>query len=306
MLFGILMAFLLDHIVELMEDYGINKYVAILLTILFICSAIFVIAFNLIPIIYYNLISIIENFEHLLQSNNEEVFQVNLFFKTVDISSWVSSLVEYLKSLQWDQGHNNVNVSDILKTGGVIVEKFSSLINIILGFSGTIFIARSLFNKLLLSCNPRYIEDIVETRHKIKIFLFHQFIIALFNGLFFTLIINFFALKGAFSIGFIVALSSFFIISFGSLIGIVFSLIMMIVQQYNLLSIGIILGLLSINYIIESYVFIPQLICDELDINYLTLLIGILAVSKLLGFKYLLFTVPIIIIIKKGFKMLKY
>jgi predicted PurR-regulated permease PerM len=272
---------------------------------LFICSAIFVIAFNLIPIIYYNLIAIIENFEQLLQTKNEEVFQVNLFFKTVDVSSWVSSLVEYLKSLQWDQSHNSVNVSDILKTGGVIVEKFSSLINIILGFSGTIFIARSLFNKLLLSCNPKYIEDIVEIRQKIKIFLFHQFIIALFNGLFFTLIINFFALKGAFSIGFIVALSSFFIISFGSLIGIVFSLIMMIVQQYNLLSIAIILGLLSINYIIESYLLIPQLICDELDINYLTLLIGILAVSKLLGFKYLLFTVPIIIVIKKCFKMLK-
>ena len=29
MFFGIIMALLLDHIVELLEDYGFNKYVAI-------------------------------------------------------------------------------------------------------------------------------------------------------------------------------------------------------------------------------------------------------------------------------------
>jgi predicted PurR-regulated permease PerM len=306
MLFGILMAFLLDNIVELMEDYGINKYLAILLTILFIFSAVFVIAFNLIPIIYQNLLSIIENFEHLLQSDNEEVFKINLFFKTVDITSWISNLVDYLKSLQWDQNHNSVNVGEIIKTSGLFLQKFSSLINIILGFSGTIFMARSLFNKMLLSIPNNYIHEVIEVRNKIKIFLFHQLVIAIFNGLFFTMIIHFFALKGAFSIGFIVALSSFFVISFGSLIGIVFSLIMMIVQQYNLLSIAIILGFLMVNYLVESYVLIPRLICDQLDINYLTLLIGILSVSKLLGFKYLLFTVPIIVIVKKTFKVLKY
>jgi predicted PurR-regulated permease PerM len=301
MFFGIIMALLLDHIVELLEDYGFNKYVAIGLTIIFIILGVFSVLFNLLPIVYGNVLTIIENFEQLLANNDGDSFKIN-FFITFNASSLVKNVIVYLKSLQWDNGSNTVNWFDILKTGKLVSNKLGSLFNIVIGFSGTIFIARSLFNSFL-STFSQYQDLIIEIRTKIKNFLFFQLIIALFNGLFFIAIINFFALKGAFSIGLIVAIASFFIISFGALVGIAFSLIMLGVQQYNLLSSLIIFLLLSVVYLVESYILIPQLICNPLEINYLTLLIGILSISKILGLKYLLFTVPLIIIIKKVFKM---
>jgi predicted PurR-regulated permease PerM len=301
---GIIMAFLLDHIVEILEDFGFNKYFAIFNTILFIFIASILIFFNLLPIVYNNLINIFNNLEILIH-HEDNYFQWNLWFKTIDLKPIVIKIMNYIESYNNNFSNLDNNLFQIIKTSGIIANKFSFIINIFLGFSGTIFIARSLFNNLLLYCNNDIMNIIIECRQKIKKFLSHQLLISLFNGLYFCFIIKFFAIDGAYSIALMVFLTSFFIPSFGSLIGIVFSLIMMIVQQYTLLSMLIVLFLLFIAYILESYIFTPILICNELQINYLILLIGLLSTTKILGFKYLLFTIPIIIIIQSCFKWWK-
>lgn len=302
--FGILMALLLDHIVEILEDFGFNKYFAIFITIIIICLATLLIFFNLLPILYENIINIFINIKSLMDLETN-YFEWNIFFKKIDLKPTIVKTINYIESYNNSLDTLNNNFFQIIKTSTFVANKFSSFLNIILGFSGTILIARSLFNKLLSNYEYNIVNILVECRQKIKTFLMHQLLISLFNGLFFCFVINFFAIDGTYSIALMVILSSFFIPSFGSLVGILFTMIMMIVQQYNFLSISIVLFLLFICYITESYIFTPVLICEELEINYLILLIGLLSTTKILGFQYLLFTIPIIIIIQSFIKFWK-
>ena len=303
--FGIMMALLLDHMIEALEEFGINKYVGIFFILLLIIATVLVLIFNLLPMIYNNLTNILNNFESSL-AMEENLFAKTILFKKVDFKPLVEYLVKFFKSY-----NNKILVSNnsdkIFTTVITIFDKFSNLINIILGFSGTILISRVLFNNIIYHyrTNDKIVKVLIFCRKKIKTLLINMLIISLFNSLCFIFIVNFFALKGAYSIGLLVFLGSFFIPSFGCLIGLISTIIIMIVQEYNLLSTIIATILLIIPYSVENYYLIPHLICEELSINYLILLIGLLATGKFFGMKYLIFTIPVIIIVQQSYKFLK-
>ena len=77
------------------------------------------------------------------------------------------------------------------------------------------------------------------------------------------------------------------------------TMITVIVQRYHWHSILIIFSTLIIPYAVENYILIPQLICQPLNVNYIAVLVSVLGSLKLLGVKYILFSVPILIIGKK-------
>jgi predicted PurR-regulated permease PerM len=303
--FGMVMALLLDHMIEALEDFGLNKYAGIFITLLLIIATVFILIFSLLPMIYKNLFNILKNFEISLTSEINP-FEKTFFFKNINFKPWVEYIVNYFKSYNEDINLIN-NSGKILSTVSIIFSKFFNFIHIIFGFSGTILISRSLFSNVLYSyrSNDKVVKVLLFCRKKIKTLLLNMLIISLFNGLCFIFVLNFFAIKGAYSIGLLVFLGSFFVPSFGCLLGLISSIVIMTVQEYNLLSILINISLLLIPYSIENYFLIPKLICEELSINYLILLIGLLGTGKIFGSKYLIFTVPVIIIGEQVYKLMK-
>jgi predicted PurR-regulated permease PerM len=301
--FGILIAFLLDHFVEILEDMGINKYIAVSIIVLILVSTIMLILFNLIPVVIKNVVEIFTSITEKIDDPNFKGFEINLFFKTIYYKNFLKSFVILMQKTFHNFSSNDNNsfssISLIMQKGGVFAKKFSSSISTLLGFSCTIFIVRRVFyniaRKYLSSSMYKILSDL---RNSIKIFLLNQFIIALFNFLFFSLVLNFFGVKGWFSVGLASFIGSF-VTSFGSLIGIIMTMITVIVQRYHWHSIVIIFAALIIPYMVENYVLIPELICRPLNVNYIAVLISVFGSLELLGVKYILFSVPILIIGKK-------
>ena len=62
--FGVLIAFLLDHFVEILEELGINRYLAVIIIVFILGSTLILILFNLIPVVIKNIVEIITSITH--------------------------------------------------------------------------------------------------------------------------------------------------------------------------------------------------------------------------------------------------
>jgi len=301
---GMIVAYLLDPIVDKMEEKGINRGFATSLIITLFFTIIVGLAIIIIPIIYDQIVSFLRRVPEYIEYFDNKIYP--LIEKARESLGIVQTQSENVN------GYINNNPEKILE---ITRKFFQNLLSSSMGIISTIsmllimpitaFYMLKDWDNIVVSINKNLPKKYAGTIKKIftevdrtvSRYIRGQIQVCLMLGLFYGIALTIAGLEFGFLIGFTTGLVSF-VPYIGMLIGVAIGLVVALFQYgSDFASLGMILGIFAIGSIIEGNLVTPKLIGKKVGLHPMWIIFGLLTGGTLMGFVGVLLAVPITAVI---------
>lgn len=296
-LYGFLLAYLLDPLVDWLEVRKISRKMAIIIVYLVLGSAIAGITYYALPVLARDLSKIIVDipqYTHTVQQTIEE-FQIG--YQRVPIPEGIRQVCDQMIN---EAGHKAINLAQGIIRG--IVALFSQTINLILApiLSFYLLLEFSRLGQFCLDLVPvRFRGELAQIGGEIG-YIIRRFIR---GNLLVALLVGVLAVSGLFLIGMdyplligiMVGITNF-IPYFGAVISAVLAVFMALLKSKWLAL--YVLGLMLVIQQLEGNIIAPKILGDSVGLHPLVIILVLLIAGELFGIVGLLVAVPLAAIIK--------
>lgn len=308
--YGLLLGMFIYELVGSLESFRVHRSISYMFIIGGIVALFTIVIFKFIPMLA-NFVQILYKDLCIMEKNGNLMNKsLNLLIYKIPYQTFFNLIKEFLSNLN-NTANSEISsfapyLQSMFKRGANIAQILSSMMNTVFGVICILFNIQ-IINKytqyfqlipLKKTTRNKMIQLYQKIRNNIKLFFLYQTIVASINAFIFTSVLVFFGVIGANIIGVLIFLLSF-ATSFGSVFGTIMCISTAMIQGFGLHSILIMFNLFIVIYLLENYVLLPKFIFEKVRVNSFFIVPGLLLSMKLFGMKYLICTVPAIIIMKE-------
>lgn len=296
-LYGLLLAYLLDPMVNWLENRKVSRKIAIILVYVVFGLVIFVISYYALPILARDLNKILVDIPQYTNSVQQLIQDFQIGYQRVPIPEGIRTVCDQMIA---EAGTKAINLTQSIMRG--IVSLFSQTINFVLApiLAFYLLLEFSKLGQFCLELVPtRYRSELAELGQEIGLII-KRFIR---GNLLVSLLIGVVAVVGLFLIGMdyplllgiMVGITNF-IPYFGAVISAVLAVFVALLKSKWLAL--YVLGLMLVIQQLEGNIIAPKILGDSVGLHPLAIILVLLMAGELFGLVGLLVAVPVAAILK--------
>lgn len=294
--FGMLLAYLGDPLVDRLERHRISRTLAVTLVFLglFVLTALLILL--IVPLLQTQLVGFFQDLPRYGEWLDKQISAIVAYFELGDGTTSAATFKDLAKEYLPQAGNATKNIfKAISQSGGALI---NGVLTFFLTPIVTFYFLRdwdtmvSRIQRLV----PRSMSNTVnylasESDSVLSAFLRGQFLVMIALGTIYAVGLSIIGLKFAVLVGFVAGLLSF-IPYLGTLVGVVLASVLFLVQTQDWIALWQVGLVFLVGQSLEGYVLTPWLVGDRIGLHPVAVIFAVLAGGQLFGFVGVLLALP--------------